>query len=294
MTKILAFDIGGTKIAFSIINEKGELLQPREKRPTPPLAEDIFKLLKQIADEHDNEFDAVAVATAGAVDPGNQKIVSSIPNMPKGYDKTNFQAISTKPVLVENDANAVAWAEYRQGAAKGLHDVVVVAIGTGLGLGIIINDRMLKGKSGSGAEAHYPINMGKHRQCACGCYDCFEIYASGKALALDAQEAFSNPEMTSHDLIKLKQEGSPAAQEVFERWSRDIVSGIRGLACLFDPEMVVLFGSLAEFMDEEKMELEANDNIVAAPFVIRKARFGNDAAMIGAALLAVDKFNNHN
>ncbi len=294
MKKVLAFDIGGTKIAHALVNEDGQLLAEPVKEKTPDTVQEIEKLLKKNIQQYEAEIDAVAIATAGGVNPENSKIVSPVSNLPQGYDALDFQNLSSKPVFLENDANAVAWAEYRKGAGEGCRHVVVVAIGTGLGLGIIVDGVLLKGKSGVAGEAHYPINLGRKRKCGCGAYDCFEIYASGKALALDAQEAFNDPQMTSYELIKLLEKGNPLATSVFNRWCSDIIVGIRGLATLFDPEMVVLFGSLVEFIDTEKMEKEANKEIITNPFKLKRAKFGNNAALIGAALRTFDKMKKNN
>ncbi len=287
--KILSFDVGGTKIAHALVDDKGVLLTPRETVPTPNSFDELKQLFTETIHIHEAEIDAVSFATAGAVNSENTRIMSSAHNMPEGYHLLDFSSLSSKPVFVENDANAVAWAEYQVGAATGSRNAIVVAIGTGLGLGIIVDGKILKGKSGSAGEAHYPIDRGHKRLCGCGSYDCFEIYASGKALALDAQEAFNNSQMTTHDLIRLKQENNPLAQQVFDLWCDDIAAGLRGLATLFDPEVIVLFGSLVAFIDEQQMEAMANKNLVVPPFKLKKAAFGNDAALIGAALLAVSK-----
>ncbi len=287
--KILSFDVGGTKVAYALVDDKGTLLTVRKTVPTPNNVADLKRFFIDVIRNHEQDIDAVSFATAGAVNSENTHIVSSAHNMPEGYHLIDFTSLSSKPVLVENDANAVAWAEYFAGAAQNTKNAIVVAIGTGLGLGIIVDGNVLKGKSGAAGEAHYPINRGHKRLCGCGSYDCFEIYASGKALALDAQESFNNKQMTSHDLIRLKQEGNPLAQQVFEMWCDDIVAGLRSLATLFDPEVIVLFGSLVAFIDEQEMEAKANDNLVVPPFKLKKAFFGNDAALVGAALLAVNK-----
>ncbi len=287
--KILSFDVGGTKVAYALVDEQGSFLTQRKTVPTPDNLDELKCLFTDVIHDHDHEIDAVSFATAGAVDADNTHIVSSAHNMPAGYHHLDFASLSSKPVIVENDANAVAWAEHCAGAAMNCANAIIVAIGTGLGLGIIVDGKILKGKSGAAGEAHYPIDRGHKRLCGCGSYDCFEIYASGKALAMDAQEAFNNPQMTSHDLIKLKQENNAAAQQVFDSWCDDIIAGLRSLATLFDPEVIVLFGSLVAFLDEQKMETKANDNLVVPSFRLKKARFGNDAALVGAALLAVNK-----
>lgn len=289
MRKFLAFDIGGTKIAYALVDDKGAMLTPQKKYSTPKTVEEIHKSLKDIIKQYEADVEAIAIATAGAVDVNNLRIVSSVGNMAKGYQDTDFQKLSSKPVYIENDANAVAWAEYKQGVAKDCKDIIVVAIGTGLGLGILVDGKILKGKTGAAAEAHFQINRGKKRKCSCGAYDCYESYASGTALGIDAKEVFNDNSMTSHDIISMVKEGNPKAIEVFNSWQDDVLAGIKGLANLFDPEMIILFGSLVKFMDCEKLETKANEDIVAAPFKLKKAHFGDDAAMIGVALIAADK-----
>lgn len=285
----LAFDIGGTKIAYALIDGQGKVLQPIAKINTPRVNDEIYAALKRIADDYAERIDGVAIATAGEVDRENCRIIASVGNMPKGYMDTDFCSLSSKPVYVENDANAAIWGELYCGAAKGAKDVMLVAIGTGVGIAFVSDGKLLKGKSGAAAEAHFPINRGQVRRCSCGAWDCYEIYASGTALGIDAQEAYQDPAKTSHDIIKGIQAGDAKAKEVFERWQGDVVDGIRGLANIFDPEIIILFGSLTEFMDYRPIEAEVNRQIVGSPLKLCCAELGSYAAMVGAVLGAAQK-----
>lgn len=289
--KILAFDIGGTKIAYNIIDENGQLLTESKKVATPHSTNEIFELLQSIVKEHEMDVDAIAVATAGEVSRENDRIIASVGNMPKDYMNIEFFKLSSKPVYVENDANAAMWAEFRLGAAKGTQDAMLVAIGTGVGISFVVNGQLLKGKSGAAGEAHFKVNRGNQRKCGCGAYDCYEIYASGTALGIDAKEAYGDDSVTSHDVIRGIKEGNPLAVKVFEEWERDVVNGIIGMVNIFDPEIVVLFGSLTEFMDYQKLQDLVNKDIVTMPVVLKRAYFENNAAMIGAALIASEKLN---
>lgn len=289
--KILAFDIGGTKIAYNIIDENGQLLTESKKVATPHSTNEIFELLQGIVKEHEMDVDAIAVATAGEVSRENDRIIASVGNMPKDYMNIEFFKLSSKPVYVENDANAAMWAEFRLGAAKGTQDAMLVAIGTGVGISFVVNGQLLKGKSGAAGEAHFKVNRGNQRKCGCGAYDCYEIYASGTALGIDAKEAYGDDSVTSHDVIRGIKEGNPLAVKVFEEWERDVVNGIIGMVNIFDPEIVVLFGSLTEFMDYQKLQDLVNKDIVTMPVVLKRAYFENNAAMIGAALIASEKLN---
>lgn len=123
--KILAFDIGGTKIAYALIDEKGKICGEITKVSTPRDSREILTTLKSVVSGFEDVIDAVAVATAGEVSKNNDRIIASVGNMPKDYMNTPFKELSEKPVVVENDANAAMWAEYRLGAAKGMKDAML-------------------------------------------------------------------------------------------------------------------------------------------------------------------------
>ena len=132
-----------------------------------------------------NNFNIVTIATAGVLNNENTKVLGSTGKLEEGYYTIDFQALSNKKVFVENDANSAAWAEYKIGASKGSNVSVMLTLGTGVGGGIIINDRILKGKSGAAGEMHFKMYSDKRRKCTCGSWDCFEAYASGTALKWD-------------------------------------------------------------------------------------------------------------
>ena len=197
--------------------------------------------------------------------------------------------MSNKKVFVENDANAAAWAEYKIGSSKGSSVSVMLTLGTGVGGGIIINDRLLKGKSGAAGEMHFKMYSDKRRKCTCGSWDCFEAYASGTALKLDAEEMLNKPEVTTYDVIDGVNNNDKKMIEVFNRWQDDLTAGIIGLANIFDPDCVVLSGSMAQFVDAKKIEAEVNKEIVTSPTSIRIGSAGNYSGMIGVALLAMER-----
>ena len=180
MGKALAFDIGGTKIYSTIIDEKGQILAEIDKFSTPKTIDEIKDVLKKQISKHENEVDIIAIATAGAVNNENTAVIGSTGNLVKDYYTIDFQALSNKKVFLENDANAAAWAEYRIGASQNTTVSVMLTLGTGVGGGIIINNRLLKGKSGAAGEMHFKMYPDKRRKCTCGSWDCFEAYASGR------------------------------------------------------------------------------------------------------------------
>lgn len=287
MKKALAIDVGGTKIYNTIIDESGKIVGEIEKRPTPKTFDEIKTVFKEIISKYEDDVDVIAFATCGAVNNENTGILGSTGNIAKEYPSMDFKSLSSKPVFVENDANAAAWAEHVIGASKGMPYSVMLTLGTGVGGGIILDNKLYKGKSGAAGEMHFKLRTDNHRQCTCGSFDCFEAYASGTGLRLTAVEMSNNPNITTYDVIAGKQNGCEQMTSIFNKWQDDILAGIIGLANLFDPDVVVLSGSMAEFVDIEYLEKEAHKQIVTQPFKVVKASAGNYSGMIGAALLAL-------
>lgn len=288
MKKALAFDIGGTKINYGLINEQGEFVGEIKKVSTPKDLQEMKDLIQNTINEFDSQCDVIAFSTAGAVNNGNNKVISSTANLVKGYNTIDFQKFSNKKVFVENDANCAAWAEYKIGASKGCDFSVMLTLGTGVGGGIILNGKLCKGKSGGAGEMHFKLYADKRRKCTCGAWDCFEAYASGTGLKITAEEMLKDKNVTTYDVIAGVKDGCNTMKEVFNRWQDDILAGCIGLANIFDPDCIVFSGSMAEFIDTDYLESETNSQLVTSPTKIYKATTGNYAGMIGAALLALE------
>ena len=158
--EVLGIDIGGTKIYCAKINEKGEIIGEVLKNKTPQNKAEFESLMKEIIAGYENEVYGVAISTAGTVSNENDRIIGSTGNMFKEYPKTDFKSLSRLPVFIENDANSAAWAEYKIGASKGSSVSVLLTLGTGVGGGIIINNKLLKGKSGGAGEMHFKMRVG--------------------------------------------------------------------------------------------------------------------------------------
>ena len=287
MKKALAIDVGGTKIYCAIIDDAGNIVSEIEKFSTPKTFEEIKSVFENIIKKHESEIDVIAFSTCGAVNNSNSRILGSTGNIASDYPKMDFKALSTKPVFVENDANCAAWAEYEIGASKNCSNSIMLTLGTGVGGGIIVNDRLLKGQNGAAGEMHFKMYCDKRRKCSCGAWDCFEIYASGNGLKLTAQEMLNNNNVTTYDVIAGVNNNNSKMIEILNKWQEDITNGIIGLANIFDPEVVVLSGSMAEFVDVKMIEQNVNKEVVTTPTKIKKAQAGNYSGMIGAALLGL-------
>lgn len=287
MRKALAIDVGGTKIYNTVVNEKGEIVGEIEKRHTPETFQAIKETFEEIISRYEDEVDVIAFSTCGAVNNANNKILGSTGNIAAGYPEMDFASLSKKKVFVENDANAAAWAEHILGASTGMSYSIMITLGTGVGGGIILNNKLYKGKNGAAGEMHFKMRTDKHRKCTCGSWDCFESYAAGTGLKRTAEEISKNPDITTYDVIAGWKNGDKLMTEIFNRWQNDILEGLIGLANIFDPDVFVLSGSMAEFVDTEYLTRSVNAEIITTPTQVVKARTGNYAGMIGAALLAL-------
>lgn len=286
--KALAFDVGGTKIYHTIVDENGNISADIEKISTPKNLDELRNHFISTIKNHENDVDVIAFATAGAVNNENSKVISSTGNLVKGYNTIDFKSLSNKPVFIENDANSAAWAEHILGASKECSYSIMATLGTGVGGGIILNNKLFKGKSGGAGEMHFKMYTDNRRRCSCGSWDCFEAYASGTGLRLTAEEMLNDNSVTTYDVINGVKNTNPKMIEVFNKWQNDILAGLIGLANLFDPDCIVLSGSMAEFVDTQYLENEINSLIVTAPTKVYKATAGNYAGMIGVALLALN------
>ena len=309
--KVLAIDIGGTKISACMVeNDKiiGEIRKKETPKTTQEILEAICELINEFKDE--NEIKIIGIATAGAVNNENSKVIGSTGNLPSDYSKTEWKKILEEKfkcfVLLENDANAAAFAESEFGAAKEDNNSITITLGTGVGGGIIIDKKLLKGKSGAAAEiGHIVFGVDKHRECTCGIYNCFESYASGTGFAKTGREfakkspLFENSilsnknkdEITTYDIIDGLNKNDKFCREVYDRWQEEIICGIISLQNIFDTDSIILSGGMAKFVDYDYVNEVVNKSIVTTPVKIKQAKFDNNSGMIGAAALAVKKFN---
>ena len=135
---------------------------------------------------------------------------------------------------------------------------------------------------------HFPIDCVDARQCTCGLKGCFEAYASGTGLNINAA-LFMGEGATSYDVIDGIKNGNEQARKAFDKWQNDLTCGLIMLANVFDPEKIVLSGSMAKFIEYEKVNKAVNEAILTQPFILEEAKFENNAGMIGAALLLFGK-----
>jgi glucokinase len=308
----IGLDVGGTKIAAGVVSGRGELLE-RVGRPTPQsgTGDPALSLTLQLVDELRRRYpgvQAIGAGAAGMIDwPAGH--IRWAPN--NSYRDLPMRAILSAetglPAVVDNDANAAAWAEACLGAGVGRRDLLVLTVGTGIGAGLILGGRLYRGATGIGGEAGHVIVDPGGPQCGCGSTGCLEAMGSGSALSRAGREAASREpdgtlarlaggadHVTGETVSEAARGGDATALAIFARTGYWLGVGIASLVSLLDSELVVIGGGLSSAGDlllgparsAFERSVFAPDHRTLPPIV--PARLGPEAGIVGAALLALD------
>ncbi|KNB52730.1 ROK family glucokinase [Streptomyces caatingaensis] len=306
----IGVDIGGTKIAAGVVDEEGSILATC-KVPTPDTPEGVIDAIadavRTVSAEHDVE--AVGIGAAGYVDDKRATVLFA-PNINWRHEalKDKVEQRVGLPVVVENDANAAAWGEYRFGAGQGHDDVICITLGTGLGGGIIIGNKLRRGRFGVAAEFGHIRVVPDGLLCGCGSQGCWEQYASGRALVRYARQRAQATPGNAEILLGLgdgtpegiegkhiseaARQGDPVAIDSFRELARWVGAGLADLASLFDPSAFIVGGGLS---DEGDLVLDPIRKSFRRWLVggqwrphaqVLAAQLGGKAGLVGAADLA--------
>jgi glucokinase len=260
----IGVDIGGTKIAAGVVDEHGSILETSTV-PTPPTADGVIDAIADAvrAASSEHEVDAVGIGAPGYVDDKRATVLFT-PNLSWRHEalKDKVEQRIDLPVVIENDANAAAWGEYKFGVGTGREDVVCITIGTGLGGGVIIGGRLHRGRFGVAAEFGHIRMVPDGLLCGCGNQGCWEQYASGSALVRYArQRATATPEnatillslgdgtpegVEGKHISEAARQGCPVAVDSFRELARWAGAGLADLASLFDPGAFIVGGGVSD------------------------------------------------
>ena len=311
MPLAIGVDIGGTKVLAGVVDEDGKILETtRRLTPGHDVVETeavIVDAVAELSERHD--VTAVGIGAAGWIANDRATVLFS-PHL-AWRDEPLRDALASAigvPVLVENDANAAAWAEYRFGAAQDCSVAVMVTLGTGIGGGLVVSGVLYRGAYGVGCEYGHMTVVPDGRRCACGNRGCWEMYASGTALARDAREIAEVSPLGAHRLMQLAEgdpnrlsgplvtqaatEGDPAAVEIYTHMGRWLGRGLANLAAVIDPVVFVIGGGVSEAGDlllrpARESFAETLTGRGFRPLAdVRLAHLGPQAGLVGAADLA--------
>lgn len=306
----IGIDIGGTKIAGALVNAEGVIV--REARvPTPiedpaALVSAVVALINDLRVGHD--VLGAGVAMAGFIDAAQASVIYGTNFGWKNFPlKSEIEAKLDIPVIIENDANAAGWAEYRYGAGRGFKHMVMLTLGTGVGGAVIVDGRMLRGGFGVAGELGHLRVVPDGIPCGCGQNGCIESYASGTALLREARELAESGkpegarlaelqaqvgELTGKEVYQALVEKDPGAVALLNQLASWLGQAIASLSAILDPEVVVIGGgvSAAGEMLLEPIRAAYRKYAPAGGFrpelKLAIAEFVNDAGVVGAADLA--------
>lgn len=314
MKYYLGIDLGGTNIAMGVVDEEHRLIQ-KASIPTPKgkdgeaLADLMAKEARIFAESLGltlAQMEWIGLGAPGHVDPVKGELIFACnldlyhcPMAQMLKDRTR------RSVYLGNDANAAAYGEALAGAAKGTRSSVTVTLGTGIGTGIVLNPKILEGYSYCAGEGGHMVIIAGGRSCNCGRRGCWETYASATGLINSTKEAMQQNsqsvlwELVEGDLYKVtgrtaweaKAKGDFTAIQVIEQYIQYLACGVVNIVNLVEPEMICIGGGISaqgenllaplrELVNREKYSRYGGQSTTVVA-----ATLGNDAGLIGAALL---------
>lgn len=309
---ILAVDLGGTQIRAALCDAQGQIYR-RIARPTraaegpaPVIGRLIEAIGEALGDTPAEQIAGIGMDAPGPLNPVTG-IVLSPPNLP-GWNQIPLRSLISqrfgRPTFLNNDANVAALAENTYGAGRGVRDMIYLTVSTGVGSGIIADGRLVQGVNGFGAEAGHIIMDPKGPLCNCGHHGCLEAYSSGTGIARYAVERIKAgkktriTKMVGGDLSKVTarvvneaaQLGDKVGTQALRRAGYYLGIGIANLLRLFNPQMVVLGGSVMKAgpLLTEPMWDAIRDSVPRLYWeglAIVPAALGDDVALLGCVAL---------
>ena len=288
--RLIGLDAGGTKLLAGVVAEDGELLF---RRVYPwgrePSLESVCATLLRACSDCGEGIEAIGAGLPATMDIAAGSAVASRHLPIAGFGFRDWLARETGlPVHVDNDATLALLAESRRGAARAVDDAVMLTIGTGIGGGLMAGGRLLRGARGAAGEPGHMTIDADGPPCPGDCpgRGCLEVYVSGPALAHDG--------LGPVEVVQAAHSGDGDSRASLERMGEKLGVGIASLLNLFDPALVVIgggLGSAAGSLLTEPAARVARERALepaASQARIVTAELGEDAGMLGAALLAAD------
>jgi len=302
----IGIDIGGTKISAGVVDSSGNLIDS-SRCSTPleggkELVSSVIGLIKESNKKHEIKGIGISIAALISSDYGTIVGAPNIANLSKLNFVNEIKEEFKLPIIIENDANAAMWAEFKFGSAKGLNPVMFLIIGTGVGGGLVIDGKLFKGANGIGAEFGHMCVVPNGLLCGCGSKGCIEQYASGGALIRYANEALlANPDkseevlsfgegkLSGTALTKAAKAGNELALAAFSKQADWLGLACASYSLIIDPQAIIIGGGVVDagelFLAPVRAAMRKYMPFAEShvPPKIIAAKFGNDAGLIGAA-----------
>ena len=309
----IGVDLGGTNIVASVVDDNYKIISTaKTKTNTPRSAEEIFDDIAMLAEEaikkagiSKDEVDSLGLGTPGTVN--GEGVIEFANNLGFNYvpaKKMLIEKTGIQNVYIENDANCAALGEAYAGVGNGAKNFVAVTLGTGVGSGVIVEGKIVNGVNYAGGECGHMVIVVDGDQCSCGRKGCWEAYASATALIRQTRMAMEEyPDSYMHQIAKNEgkvngktafdamRAGDIAGIKVVEQYIKYVACGLTNLINAFQPEVICVGGGicnegetlmapLRKYVETERYSIHSKTQTKVV-----KAELGNDAGVIGAAIL---------
>ncbi len=311
----LGIDLGGTNIAVGIVDENYQIIARAAAKTQTETAEQVADDMAAAAREALknagltlNDVPWVGIGAPGTVNKatGIIEYANNLPFRNTPMEKMLSERLDGKKVLMENDANAAAFGEYMAGALKGADNAVAITLGTGLGGGVIIDHKIYSGSNFAGAELGHSIIVVDGRPCTCGRLGCWEAYASATGLIKTTKEHMQKApkdsplwtlvggdesKVNGRTAFVAMRQGDPIGEEIVHEYVHYLSEGVVNMINIFQPDILCIGGGISneretllapvrEFVAEHQYAMNSSKKTKVC-----RAELGNDAGIIGAALL---------
>ena len=313
----IGIDIGGTNLKAGMVDENYRITatrkQPLQFTSMEQMGDTLAKMAIDLVEENHVPRDQVASVGMGFPGPVDDKrgVVIKTVNIPIRFmpvAEMFHRRWDDVPVHLGNDADCAALGEYYHYEDKNIESLILVTLGTGIGTGIILNGRIHTGINGCAGEGGHIVLVHGGEQCTCGRKGCWERYASANALIRQTMAAMDQSRdsimwgMVGGDLSRVDgctafeamRKGDAVARAVVDQYLRYLADGLSNFVNIFQPEVIALGGGVSHERDEDlllplqRMVLEDCFGREADRHTrLAKAKLGNDAGIIGAALLGL-------
>ena len=302
----VGIDMGGTTVKYGVVRGH-EMLDEREPLPTPafkgpkPLLRELSARIAELQRKHKG-IAAIGMGVPGFADI-TRGYVHELTNV-EGWQRVHVAKALTAgtglPAFVENDANAMCYAEFLHGAGRGAQNMIAVTLGTGVGGGLVLGGQLYRGSTYGAGEIgqmgiDYAGRMGEH-----GNVGALEKYVGNREVTARARELYAKARcrVAAEDcepraLSAAARRGDPVALKVWDEFTAHLAAGLSAAVWLLNPDRIVIGGGVARagkiLFDPLQAKLRAQ---LAESFrkglKVVPAKFGNDAGMIGSAAVALE------
>ena len=308
--RYVGVDLGGTNLKLGLVSAEGEPLHHHsaaseaDRGPDHVLGRiaDAVRALCEAAPIDLADVSAVGIGAPGPVD-SKAGVVVFAPNLTGWRDvpvSDRLRQNLGRPVILENDANAAAYGEFRCGAGRDVRNLALLTLGTGIGGGIVLDGRLFRGTTDTGAELGHMVTRHGGRRCGCGNRGCLEAYASATAVVARARERIeagesstlaSTQDFTCRDVFEAAQKGDALAKRLVQETADYLAVGITNILHILNPERVVLTGGMMgagdSFLNEVRRRVRRSAfERASSACEISWSTLGGDAGILGAALAA--------